>query len=147
MNIWGLCQAIAQGIETTFGGSGVVVAADLRPTYDAQAIGGDTTIIVTPAEGEISVIARERLQYSDTIQVAFLAKVRRVDGGLDVDAVDDLLSLVDSTAQMLCRASYGEYVATGEITRGNDVTYYPDDIDARIFAAVLRATFMRTVSI
>jgi hypothetical protein len=151
-NIVSLCQAVSSALNEAPAGTfseAFTAAYEYAPNYsviDAKTL----RVVVTDAGGQVELVARGRLGYTDSVRVVVLWRVDAGGTGLDTSKIGRALTLVEEIVLYLLGKNMAGYVQTGVVRRGDGEKekqhYMPGNLEERVFASVLVLEYQTTES-
>ena len=152
-NIVALCQGVASELNNAPLGvfsESFSAAFEYAPVYssmDAKTL----RVVVTDAGGELELMSRARLGFTDGVRVVVLWRVDAGSTGLDVDKMGRALLLLEQITKFLVGRKVADYAQTGAARRGDGEKekqhYMPGNLEERVFAAAVVLTYQTTESI
>ena len=149
-NIVELCQAVADALnaadvgtfEETF--TAEFIFAPEYSVMDAKTL----RVIVTDAGGDLEMIARSRLGFTDNVRVVILWRVDAAGTGLDATKIGRGLTLLEEISRFLVGKKMADYNQTGTARRADGEKeknhYMPGNLQERTFAAALVLPYVTT---
>lgn len=152
-NIVDLCQGIADALNGAAPGTfsqDFAASFEFAPDYssmDAKTL----RVVVTDAGGDIELVSRARMGFTDTARVVVLWRVDAGSTGIDAAKMRAALLLLEEIARFLLGRGVANYSQTGTAQRGDGekgkAHYMAGNLSDRIFAASLLLPYQTAESI
>jgi hypothetical protein len=133
-----LCQGVADALNAGSFSQAFTASFEYAPNYstmDAKTL----RVIVTDAGGDVAMISKGMIGYTDNVRVVILHRVDAGATGIDTSKMAEALDLLEEIVEYLIVLPIDAYMPQGTVSRGTGEKdkqhYMPGNLEDRVFAA------------